>query len=178
MAKLGRSDSVREDPREIVHVYFTITFFSWVSLEVVLSYVWLFVTPWTVALQAPLSMGIPRQEYRSRVLFPTPEDLPNPGIELESPALQVDYLPLSHLGSLSLAVDPKINIWVQDIYLGGDPRKQWQENGRSGGKGKNPTLWCIIEQVTTVGNWGSLLLGDSRKDLRVPVTVIHAPSSS
>ena len=55
-------------------------------------------------------MGIPRQEYRSRVLFPTPEDLPNPGIELESPELQVDYLPLSHLGSLSLAVDPKINI--------------------------------------------------------------------
>ena len=55
-------------------------------------------------------MGIPRQEYRSRVLFPTPEDLTNPGIELESPALQVDYLSLSHLGSLSLVVDPKINI--------------------------------------------------------------------
>ena len=123
MAKLGRSDSVSESLREIVHVYFTITFFSWVSLEVVLSCVWLFVTPRTVVLQVPLSMGIPRQEYRSRVLFPTPEDLTNPGIELESPALQVDYLSLSHLGSLSLVVDPKINIWVQDVYLGGDPRK-------------------------------------------------------
>ena len=110
MTKLGRSDSVSEGLREIVHVYFTITFFSWVSLEVVLGCVRLFVIPRTVALQAPLSMGIPRQVYRSRVLFPTPEDLPNPGIELESPALQVDYLRLTHLGSLSLAVDPKIKI--------------------------------------------------------------------
>jgi len=53
-----------------------------------------------------------------------------------------------------------------------------QDQSRRGGKGKKPTLWCIIEQVTTVGNWGSLLLGDSRKDLGVPDTVIHAPSSS
>ena len=72
MAKLGRSDSVSESLREIVHVYFTITFFSWVSLEVVLSCVRLFVTPWTVALQAPLSMGIPRQEYWSGLPLPSP----------------------------------------------------------------------------------------------------------
>ena len=48
-----------------------------------------FVTPWTVALQAPLSMGFPRQEYWSGLLFPSPRDLPYPGIEPESPALQV-----------------------------------------------------------------------------------------
>ena len=39
------------------------------------------VTPWIVAHQAPLSMGFPRQEYWSRLPFPSPGDLPNPGIE-------------------------------------------------------------------------------------------------
>ena len=49
-----------------------------------------FVTPWTVARQAPLSMGFPRQEYWSGLLFPPPGDLPDPDIEslsLVSPAL-------------------------------------------------------------------------------------------
>ena len=45
------------------------------------------VTPWTVAGQAPLSMGFPRQEYWSRLPFPSPGDPPNPGIEPASPAL-------------------------------------------------------------------------------------------
>ena len=43
-----------------------------------------FETPWTVAPQAPLSMGFPRQEYWSGLPFPPPEDLPNPRIEPES----------------------------------------------------------------------------------------------
>ena len=50
----------------------------------VLSHVPLFVTPWTVAHQAPLSMGISRQEYWSELPSPTPGDLPDPGIEHES----------------------------------------------------------------------------------------------
>ena len=45
------------------------------------SHVLLFVTPWTVACQAPLSMWFPRQEYWSELLFPSPGDLPNSGIE-------------------------------------------------------------------------------------------------
>ena len=45
------------------------------------------VTSWTVAHQAPLSMGFSSQEYWSGLPFPSPEDLPHPGIELESPAL-------------------------------------------------------------------------------------------
>ena len=53
-----------------------------------LSHVRLFVTPWTVANQAPLSMGFSRQEYWSGLPFPSPGDLPNAGIELGSPALQ------------------------------------------------------------------------------------------
>ena len=60
-------------------------------------------TPWTMACQAPLSMGFSRQEYWSWLPCPPPEDLPNPGIEPMSPALQVDSLPLSHLGSPKIA---------------------------------------------------------------------------
>ena len=46
-----------------------------------------FVTPWTVACQAPLSMGFSRQEYRRRLPFPTPGALTDPGFEPVSPAL-------------------------------------------------------------------------------------------
>ena len=49
-----------------------------------LSHVPLFVTPWTAAGQAPLSMELSRQEYWSELLFPTPGDLPDPGIKLLS----------------------------------------------------------------------------------------------
>ena len=52
-----------------------------------LSCVWLFATPWTVAYQALPSMGFSRQEHWSGLPFPSPGDLPDPGIEPESPAL-------------------------------------------------------------------------------------------
>ena len=52
-----------------------------------LSHVQPFVTPWTVACQAPLSMGFSRQEFWSGLPFPTPGDLPDPGIEPTSPML-------------------------------------------------------------------------------------------
>ena len=61
------------------------------------------VTPWTVARQAPLSMGFPSQDDWSRLPFPSPGDLPSPGVEptpLVSPALQAGSLSLRHLGSL------------------------------------------------------------------------------
>ena len=50
-------------------------------------------TPWTVAYQAPPSMGFSRQEYWSGLPFPSPEVLPDPGIKPRSPALQADALP-------------------------------------------------------------------------------------
>ena len=49
--------------------------------------------PWTVALQAALSLGFSRQEYWSGLPFPSPEDLPDPGIEPRSPELQAECLP-------------------------------------------------------------------------------------
>ena len=50
------------------------------------------VIPWTIAHQAPLSMGIPRQEYWHGLPFPSPGNLPDPGVETRSPALQADSL--------------------------------------------------------------------------------------
>ena len=59
----------------------------------VLSRVWLFAT---LAPQVPLSMGFSRQEYWIGLPFPSPVDFPDPGVELASPILQADSLPLSH----------------------------------------------------------------------------------
>ena len=58
-----------------------------------LSRVRLFATPWTIAYQAPPSMGFSRQECWSGLPFPSPGDLPDPGNEPRSPALQADALP-------------------------------------------------------------------------------------
>ena len=66
-----------------------------------LSQVQLFATLWTVAHWGPLSIGFFRQEYWSGLPFPSPGDLPHPGIKSESPASparQVDSLLLSHHG--------------------------------------------------------------------------------
>ena len=58
-----------------------------------LSHIWLFATPWTVARQATLSLRIPQARILDRLSCPPPGNLPNPGIELRSPALQADSLP-------------------------------------------------------------------------------------
>ena len=66
---------------------------AWRKVKVkLLSRVRLSVTLWTVAHQAPPSMGLSRQEYWSGLPFPSPGDLPNPGIKPRSPALQADAL--------------------------------------------------------------------------------------
>ena len=59
----------------------------------------LFATPWTAAYQAPPSMRFSRQGYWSGVPFPSPGDLPNPGIEPGSPHCRQTLHPLSHQGS-------------------------------------------------------------------------------
>ena len=73
------------------------------SEEIILAYLWFgglatkscptLVTPWTVACQAPLSMGFSRQEYWSVLPFPSPGDLPDSGIKPRSPKLRADSLP-------------------------------------------------------------------------------------
>ena len=82
------------------------------------SRVWLFATPWTVALQAPLSMGFSRQEYWSGLPCPLPGDLPNPGIEPRFPALQSDSL--HHQGS------PRIVEWIAYPFCTGSSQlRNW-----------------------------------------------------
>ena len=83
---------------------------GWISLQskglsrvfsntTVQKHVRLFATPWTVAYQASSSMGFSRQGYWSGLPFPSPGDLPDPGMEAGSPALHADAYPLSHQGS-------------------------------------------------------------------------------
>ena len=74
-----------------------------------------FATPWTVAYQAPPSMGFSRQEYWSRVPFPSPGDLPNPGMELRSPALQADALPSEPYKEQHANDQKKFNIAVTSV---------------------------------------------------------------
>ena len=57
-----------------------------------------FAIPWPVACQASLSMEFSRQEYWSGLPFASPGDLPDPGIEVRSPALQADSLPSEPIG--------------------------------------------------------------------------------
>ena len=83
-------------------------------------------TPWTVACQAPLSMGFPRQGYLSGFPFPSPENLPNPGIKpmsLASPALAVRFFNTA--------------TWEADSYL----RSSRLEKG-----------FCKLEWVTKLSN--------------------------
>ena len=79
---------------------------QWCSAFVVivqsLGHVQSFATPWTVAHQAPLSMGFSRQEYWTGLPCPLPGDLPKQGIELRSPILQAGSLPSEPPGKPSV----------------------------------------------------------------------------
>ena len=69
------------------------------------SCVQLFVIPWTVALQAPLSMEFSRQEYSSGLPFPSPGELPGPEIEPESPALAGRFFIAESPGNAALTMN-------------------------------------------------------------------------
>ena len=69
------------------------------------------VTPWTIACQAPLSMGFSRQEYWSELSFPSPGDLPDPGINPTSPALAGEFFTTEQPGKLIFSLN------VHKVYL-------------------------------------------------------------
>ena len=71
------------------------------------SHVRLFATPWTVAYQAPPSIGFSRQEYWSGLPFPSPGDLPDPGIKPRSPTFQAD----------ALTSEPRASVYMYTIYI-------------------------------------------------------------
>ena len=87
---------------------------KWIVKMKSLSRVRFFVIPWTVVYQAPQSMVFSSQEYWSGLPFPSPGDLPNPGIEPGSPTLQADALPSEPPGKPSLPRDKHLLIsWLQ-----------------------------------------------------------------
>ena len=65
-----------------------------------------FVTPWTIALQVPLSVGFPRQEYPNGLPFPSPGDFPDPGMEPTSPALAGGFFTTEPPGKPLSGSDP------------------------------------------------------------------------
>ena len=73
----------------------------------------LFATPWTIAHQAPLSMGFSRQEYWSELPFPSPGDLPDPGIKPRSPALQADTLTSEPPGKPTIQLQLHQHYWLR-----------------------------------------------------------------
>ena len=120
-----------------------------------LSCVWLFAIPWTVACQAPLSMEFSRQEYWSELPFLSPEDLPDPGIESESPALQVNSSPSEPPGNASLITlfySTSCRHWAGCSEFGVD----WKRKRLRGARTTDIfyiTHWFVAFQ--TKRNWGS-----------------------
>ena len=99
-----------------------------------LSRVRLFATPWTAAYQAPPSVGFSRQECWSGLPFPSPGNLPDPGIEPGSPSLQVDALPSEPLGKPQVVVKYFEQILQTSDYIVLKRRyrsleRSWQESG-------------------------------------------------
>ena len=101
--------------------------------------------PWSVAHQAPPSMGFSRQEYWSGLPFPSPGDLPNPGIELRSPTLQADALTSAPPGK---PLNTRIQVLTAKISReerkpGG--RKKGEEAGKGGERGGLTDVSCHLQ---------------------------------
>ena len=125
-------------------------------------------TQWTVALQAPLSMGFSRQEYRSRFPCPRPGGSCPTGVEAASPAWQVDTLPLSP-GEAQVSAYytvyytvycafrrmPIVNLWIFSVRLYCPSLLGWQKKldstpGNAGGTGSRSSLKQASELAS---NW-------------------------
>ena len=119
-----------------------------------LSHVWLCVTPWTVACEAPLSMGFPRQEYWSGLPFPSQSHLPNPRIEFVSPALADGFFPTEPPGTFYHSkTNAFLIIKINDSYS-----LRW--TGKSGALGPLALSWipssllvCPGFGISKAGQW-------------------------
>ena len=96
--------------------------FEWVSQWKSLSRVRLFSIPWTITHQTPLSIGFSRQEDWSGLPFPSPGDLPDPGTEPRSPALQADS-----------------TIWATRVQRRWPVKSRWRRGERK--SGEEPDAW-------------------------------------
>ena len=117
-----------------------------------LSHVQLFVTPWTAAHQAPLSMGFPRQEYWSGLPFPPPGDLLDPGIKPASPVSPVlpeDSLPLSHWITTNWKIHQEMGIpnhlicLLRNLYAGQEQQLEPDMEQQTGAKSGNEYIKAV-----------------------------------
>ena len=115
--------------------------------------VWLFVTPWTVACQAPLSMEFSRQEYWSGLPLPSPEEFPNPGTEPRSPTLQADSLLYEPLGK-EREIESESRSVISDSLQPHGLHSLWNSSGQNTGVGSLSLLQgiCPIQE----SNWSLL----------------------
>ena len=114
----------------------------------------LFATPWTVACQAPLSIGLLWQEYWSGLPFPSPGDLPIPGIKLTSPALGSQFFPGGQV-----VKNPPANAG-DSSSISGSEKSPGEGNG-------NPLKYLAWEIPWTVGPGGLQSMG-SQKSQTLP----------
>ena len=122
----------------------------------------LFVTPWTVAHQAPLSMGFSRQEYWNGQPFPSPGGLLNPRIEPGSPALQVDSLPSKPPGKPeNWVLSPNVGFGWLWAPLNGPPSSGPPRHlPPQGGGGPTAFLWVLPAHA---GVWGVSWVSASKR---------------
>ena len=129
--------------------------------------------PWTVAHQAPSSMGFSRQEYWSGLPFPSPGDLPDPGIEPRSPTLQADALTSAPPGKpLNIRIQSlELQIQVRDFKGGKEARLKEEGGGggrRGGERGGLTDVSCHLQIPRCYGTFpwasreGRLELGPTR----------------
>ena len=130
-----------------------------------------FVTPWTVACQAPLFMGFPGQEYWSGLPLPSPGHLPNPGIEPTSPALAEGFFITEPPGKskpqllppLSLSEFPGGSDNKASVYNAGDPGSS-PGLGRSPGEGNGkPLKYSCLGNRMDRGAWQATVHGVTKE---------------
>ena len=145
--------------------------------EGTLSRVWLFVTPWTTARQPPLSMEFSRQEYWCRLPFPTPGDLPNPGIKLMS----LVSLALAYEFFTSWTIVHCVYILSALFVFMGFPGSDGKESandagdlgliprlGRSPGEGNGyPLQYSCLENPMDRGAWQAAVPGVTMSQTRL-----------
>ena len=110
-----------------------------------------FETARILAHQAPLSMRFPRQEYWSGLPFPSPGDLPDPGLEPSFPALQAGSLPPSHLGSPS-RVSPVLHVRTLRCNVRGEAQAK-EDPAPSIPAARNEARKCYVPFQRVVGPW-------------------------
>ena len=135
------------------------------------------VTPCTIAHQAPLSKGFPKQEYWSELLFPSPGNLSDPGIASGSPALSGGFFTLNHLGSpiythlhiynlnLSTGTSQVVLVVKNPAANAGNIRDTSSIPGlgrSSGGGHGNPLQYSCLENPTDRGVWQVTVYGLAR----------------